>query len=186
MTLSALILSVLVALPHPPPEAHARALSEAIATAAHDAPLWATGDGGETPDAIPAGEAATAAVLVGIGFHESGFLERLARCQYRGAEGDHGRSLGTWQLQGRLSWGPYTRVEICDSDALQAERAVEVLQIHRRRGVSLDGMLRAFASGNAATYTRAGRELAGNVASACRRFGLTCGVVPRWVKGPPS
>ena len=184
MTLAALTLSVLLALPHPPAEDHARALSEAIANAAHQSPLWVTGDAGETDGAIPAGEAATAAVLVGVGYHESGFLERIARCRYRGLEGDRGRSLGSWQLQGPVSHGAHNRVTICESDAIQAERAVAVLMMHRRTGLA--GMLHAFASGDAAKPSRAGRELAANVAAACRRFGLVCGTTPRWEKGPPS
>ena len=182
MTLAALTLSVLLALPHPPAEAHARALSEAIAAASHASPLWVTVtvDG---EDSIPAGEAATAAVLVGVGYHESGFLERIARCRYRGLEGDRGRSLGSWQLQGPVSHGAHNRVTICESDAIQAERAVAVLMMHRRTGLA--GMLHAFASGDAAKPSRAGRELAANVAAACRRFGLVCGTTPRWEKGPP-
>jgi len=182
VTLSALILSVLVALPHPPPEAHAVALADAIATAAHDAPLWVTGDAGETPDAIPAGEAATAAVLVGIATHEGGLRPEVARCA---VTGDQGRSVGAFQLMRGRAWNGHARAEICESDALQASLALRVLGMSRRTG--LDGMLRAYASGSAAVHTRAGRELGGNVASACRRFGLICGgVVPRWKAGPPS
>lgn len=181
MTLSALVLSVLSAFPHPPPEAHAHSLADAIATAAHEAPLWATGDAGETPEAIPAGEAATAAVLVAIARHEGGFRPDVARCL---VTGDNGRSVGAYQVMRGRAWDGHTRAEICESDELQADLALRVLAMSRRAG--LDGMMRAYASGDAGRHTRAGRELAGNVTSACRRFGLICGLVPRWVKGPPS
>jgi hypothetical protein len=179
MTLAALTLSVLLALPHPPAEAHARSLADAIANASHQSPLWVTGDAGEDETAVPAGEGATAAVLVGIAIHESGLSERIARCRYRKGEADNGRALGSWQLLGPVARGPYRRLELCASDALQAERAVAVLMLSRRAGLS--GMLHAFASGDASKPSQAGRELAAGVAAACKRFWIVCGTTPRWV-----
>jgi len=172
MSLSATILAVILSLPNGPSEPHASALADAIATAANTSPLWTTTD--------DAGEAATAAVLVGIGYHETGLSERLARCKYRKGEADGGRSLGTWQLQGPIAIGPFTRLEVCSSDSVQAERALSVL--HRSRKGGMSRMLFAYASGNADKRTQAGRELIESVEKSCARFKLVCGLKPRWIK----
>lgn len=184
MTLAALVLAAILAVPFPPPEPHARALADAIADASHAAPLWVTGDAQEEGD-IPAGEAATAAVLAGIAYHEVGFLERFARCRCRGAECDFGRALGSWQLNGPLSRDGHDRAAICADDTLQARLAIGVLRRHQARAKTLPAMLRGFASGDPGMHTKAARELAGNVAKVCERMGLVCGQTPRW-KGPPS
>lgn len=182
MTLASLTLAVMLALPHPPPEAHARALSDAIAEAAHQAPLWATGDGGEDHGSIPAGEAATAAVLLAIARHESGFLVSVARCV---VTGDKGRSIGSFQVQ-RHAWGGHSRDDVCESDALQATLSLDVMRAQQKRAprAGLWKWLAGYASGDMGVVTRASRELTDGAWVWCKRLGLVCDTggmaAPRW------
>ena len=121
-------------------------IAQAIADAAEAEPLWQ----GET------GVRDTAALLVAVGWHESGWREAVRRCAVRG---DHGRSLGAYQL-GAWAREPYASSEVCDSDALQARLALRVLHRHRARGVrGVPALMRAYAAGNAAVRSRAAEEM---------------------------
>lgn len=154
MTLTEIVLATMLALPgvHADDAPRLRPVADAIAEEAHDAPLWSGA----------AGERRTALVLTAIAAHESGLRESVRHCDVRG---DHGRSVGLFQLQRGFAWFGYDEDEICNSDALQAHLALRVLRAHQATGVAGVGMLmRAYASGSAAKSSRAASEMAAAVA----------------------
>jgi hypothetical protein len=158
MTLSETVLGVMLALhPAKPGDADRLApLANAIATEAEASPLWP----GET------GALRTAMIAASVAVHESGLLDDVRSCKRRG---DHGSSLGWFQLHSPFAWGGHSAEEICSDDALQTRLALRIMTIQRDRGVSApDAILRAYASGSAGRDSKAARELAATYRRALR------------------
>lgn len=176
MTLAALVLSTLLALPRATvpgyPEAAARA-ADVCATVALDAPLWPVSS--EVAEGSPE-VAATALLCSSIAYHESGLDERVGDCRTLGP-----RSAATWwQLEERLGWA---RDEVCASPFLAARVAIGHLVMHRRRCPSCGAQawIHGYGSGDMGKPSRAGREIGNLWAHACKRAGLTC---PGWGGDP--
>lgn len=130
MTLEALVLAMLAALPGATP-AHAEEISDAIAEASD-------------------GDRLLAAELVTIGFFESGFLDRIQAGKCKRNECDHGRARTYFQFQrtsySRDAWN--TSVGLEPEAILEASKvAARVLTAGRAACHSVEGTLSFYATG---------------------------------------
>lgn len=121
---------------------------------------------------IFAGEAApeaTALALYAVTAHESGFHEGVqdcSACWIGGPLCDHGKSITLFQLQGPLSWGPYTRQQLCSDNARATERGRFVLSKYQRAGTT-HGLFAGYAQSKAL-----GAEMNWLFLHACRKAGI--------------
>ena len=173
-----LVLAALLALSHPPALADMAVAADTIEPLALDAPLWLVSS--ETAPGSPE-VAATALLLAAIGYHESGFSERVRRCLVRGPGG----SVGAYQLLGSHALGGWTADEVCASDDVSARAALGVLRRHRDRCPTCvpAQWVAGYASGDMGRGSRAAREIVGVWSTLCRASGLVC---EPYSRGGPS
>ena len=179
--IAALCLAALLSVPHPPSEANALALADVVAVAALDRPLWpvVTEVAPTSPEV-----AATALLLLAIGYHESGSLPQVADCRVLGPSA----SIGYFQLLGHVSLAGYSKAELCGNTQLQAYASLRVLEIHRNRcpRCGVTPWVAGYASGSMGTVTKPAREIVGIYWRFATRAGLDIsGAVPRWKAGRP-
>lgn len=142
MSLVELVLAAILSVPRADADrARLSAVANDVATVATEAPFGS--------------KEATALALVAIAQHESGFAADVQTCR---RNGDGGRSVSLWQLQGPWAWDGHTRAEVCASPELAATLALGVLSRHARCG-TYGGMFRGYASGSCATKSDAGEAL---------------------------
>lgn len=175
MTLFELTLwAMLGATPTEADRARLTPVAEAIASEAQGSPLW-EGD---------AGEAATAIALVAIARHESHLRESVRRCQLKG---DHGRSVGLFQVQRGWAWDGHDERAICESDRLQAALSLRVLGHYRKSCKSCAPLklFQAYASGDPAKRSDAAKDTAAMWERIARKAGLqasAAGGEIRWAR----
>ncbi len=121
-------------------------------------PLWGEPVALDEETPVPAHVAATATLLWAIGAHESGLREEVRRCAIKG---DHGRSIGLFQLQRGWTWAGNAQGDICASDALQVRLALRVLKTYRamNRGAPPRFWVNGYASGDGGHATKASKEI---------------------------
>lgn len=125
----------------------------------------------------PAGREATAMLLTAIAWHESGFRKDVETCHGPRSKGDHGRSIGLFQIiQGPNREG-YSAKEICADRKLQVRLGLHAL----RRAKDFCGggplvWLQAYGSGRCHFPHRAARNMcaAFERVSKNRIAGLSC------------
>ena len=88
-----------------------------------------------------AGQEASAIALAAFSGHESGFWSKVQDCSacFIGSQWcDKGRSVSLYQLrEGSGAWGSYTREQLCEDNTLATERALHLLNRHRRSSTTL-------------------------------------------------
>ncbi|MCU0682411.1 MAG: hypothetical protein MUF34_09175 [Polyangiaceae bacterium] len=162
-TFLSMLVSVLVAARHGMPTTEEdmsryRQIAEIVVRESALDPLWGEPVALDEESPVPSHVAATATLLWAIGFHESGMRESVRRC---GVKGDHGRSVGLFQLQRGWTWGGHEQGDICASDALQVRLALRVLKTYKsmNRGAPPRFWINGYASGDGGHPTRASKEL---------------------------
>jgi hypothetical protein len=135
-----------------------RQLAEIVVRESALDPLWGEPVALDEDTPVPAHVAATATLLWAIGFHESGMREEVRRCA---VTGDHGKSVGLFQLQRGWTWGGNEQKDICASDALQIRLALRVLKMYRsmNRSTPPRFWINGYASGDGGKPTLASKEI---------------------------
>lgn len=162
-TFLSVLVSVLVASRHGMPTTEEdmsryRQIAELVVRESALDPLWGAPAALDDDTPVPAHVAATATLLWAIGVHESGMRESVRRCAVKG---DHGRSIGLFQLQRGWTWAGNPQSDICSSDALQVRLALRVLKTYKtmNRGAPPRFWINGYASGDGGHATRASKEL---------------------------
>ena len=135
-----------------------RQLAEIVVRESALDPLWGESVALDEDAPVPAHVAATATMLWAIGFHESGMREEVRRCAVKG---DHGRSIGLFQLQRGWTWAGNAQGDICASDVLQIRLALRVLKTYHAMSRSAPPRfwLNGYASGDGGKPTAASKEI---------------------------
>ena len=92
----------------------------------------------------PDGRARSAALLVAVGWHESGLAADVDRCE---RFGDGGRSVGVWQLHRAGGWAGMGRADLCADRGAQARAALEAVWRGGACPGGLGGALTAYNEG---------------------------------------
>lgn len=125
-----------------------------------------------TPIHGEAGKEASALALVALAAHESHFWSKVqdcSACVMGGEFCDHGLSVTAFQLrEGSGAWGVYTREQLCESNVLATERALILLNRHRKAGSTL-GLFKGYAHGG---RRQAAKEMDEMYAYAIRKAGI--------------
>lgn len=93
-----------------------------------------------------------ALALVALGKTESHFRRDVRRCKITG---DGGKSITGWQIQ---HFGPYTRDELCASDALAAERAIAIFNGYVKTCGSVERAFQGYTSGSCKSKNAHGQK----------------------------
>lgn len=107
---------------------------------------------------------ASAAALVAVAWHESGFHLGYMDCSacplVKDGKCDGGQSVSPFQLHSGVSWLGHKRSEICEDTSLAATLALHWLSHHGRRTKSISGMVMGYASGDPGVKSDAGHRIA--------------------------
>ncbi|MFA4971582.1 MAG: hypothetical protein WC683_03135 [bacterium] len=126
----------------------------------------------QTPVRGEAGREASALALAAVSGHESGFWSKVQDCSacFVGSQYcDRGMSISLFQLRtGSGAFGDYTREQLCESNALATERALVLLNRHRRAHTTL-ALFKGYARGG---RSGAAEEMDAMYATALRKAGI--------------
>jgi hypothetical protein len=168
--LKALILSIMIDLLHPSVQARAyvrESLEEAEAR--YDSIADDIAQIASDPDEEPlfdgeAGREATGVLLTAIAWHESAFRRDVDICKGARSKGDHGRSIGLFQLMSGPNYEHHSAKEICADRKLAIRLGLHVL---RRAKTTCGGgprlWLQSYAAGGCGIRSNSARD-------ACRAF----------------
>lgn len=108
----------------------------------------------------PAGREATALLLTAIAWHESGFRKDVETCHGPIAKGDHGRSIGLFQIIRGPNREGHSAKDICADRKLQIRLGLRTLRRAKEHcGGSPLTWLQAYGSGRCHTAHRAARNM---------------------------
>lgn len=138
----------------PPPRAEAIALDVATVIA-------------DEPDTLPWDARTTALAMVAAGYDESGLRPEVEDCR---RAGDHGVSVGLWQVHAGRNWEGHARAEICADRRLQARLALHVLARCAARTPRISSAMHCYASGDAGRPSTSGWRKARLAETLLRRF----------------
>lgn len=154
--LLSLATAAILSLRSAPPPPRAEAIAVDIATVI-DAEL----------DALPWDARTTTLAMVAAGYDESGLRPEVEDCRQ---SGDHGVSVGLWQVHAGRNWEGHSRAEICSDRQLQARLALHVLTRCAARTPRISSTMHCYASGDAGRPSTSGWRKARLVEMLLRRF----------------
>lgn len=139
--------------------------------------IWEqTGEAGQAiPFAGPAEREVTTVAVVAVAWHESGFKPSVQDCSICKKSKDWcggGRSVSLYQLEGPVSFGGYTKDELCKNNKAAAGRAMYMLSLYSKSG-SIVAMYDGYAKGKISRpYCKAALEIADIFADLSRKTGV--------------
>lgn len=115
--------------------------------------IWETSETIQ-PFCGPKAREATALALVSIAEHESGWHPKVQNCTY----GQKDPAISLFALNGPVAFGGYSKKEICSNNKLATKLSAKSLMLFKGCWTSAC-LFRGYASGNAATKSKAADEI---------------------------